>query len=149
MYGMKIIINGCFDLLHDGHIHLIHKALEYSYTGSVLVLINSDKSVKELKGEGRPKEEVILRGHKVEEAIGEWCQKHLEYPKTKVQIFNSEEELEKVIDEFEPDMIIKGDDRPDTREIIGSGKWPILILPRLKDKNGQEISTTRKINGKG
>ena len=146
---MKILINGCFDLFHKGHTYLIHTALAYSYSGMVLVLINSDSSVKQLKGKHRPYEDIVTRGHNVEKTITTWCQKHLEYPKTKVKIFNNEEELARIIDTFEPNMIIKGNDRPDTREITGSDKWPILILPRLVDKQGNEISTSKIAKEKG
>ena len=44
--------NGCFDLLHEGHIHLLEeskKSCDY-----LIVAINSDKSVKLIKGENRP-----------------------------------------------------------------------------------------------
>lgn len=143
MHGLKIVINGCFDLLHPGHVLLIETALRNCFEGKVLVLINSDKSVRELKGLGRPIEELIVRGHNVEKIAQTWCLKHREYPKTSIVVFDTEDELSKKIDKFEPDMIIKGDDRPDTREIIGSGKWPILIIPRLKDKDKQDYSTTR------
>jgi len=142
MDKVKVVVNGCFDLLHRGHIQLIHTALLHAQRGEVLVLLNSDQSIKELKGEKRPYEEVLTRGHEIEKVITRWCQKNLEYPKTYIQIFNTEEELATAIDKFEPDMIIKGDDRPDTRDIVGSGKWPILIVPRLADKDGNVISTT-------
>jgi len=149
MFGLKIIVNGCFDLAHRGHVKLITTALKHSYGGEVLFLINSDRSIKELKGNKRPYETVAIRGHNIEKIVAKWCQKYLEYPKTHVVIFDSEEELEEKIDRFEPDMIIKGDDRPDTREIIGSGKWPILIVPRLVDKDGGEISTSKIAKERG
>ena len=48
---MKIFTNGCFDVIHRGHIDL----LEFSKSfGEVTVGLNSDESVKRLKGEGRP-----------------------------------------------------------------------------------------------
>jgi D-beta-D-heptose 7-phosphate kinase / D-beta-D-heptose 1-phosphate adenosyltransferase len=52
-YGSKIIFtNGCFDLLHVGHIKYLEEARA---RGNILVVcLNSDKSVAELKGEGRP-----------------------------------------------------------------------------------------------
>lgn len=47
-----VLTNGCFDLFHAGHAYGLSKASEY---GDLLwVAINSDKSVKELKGEHRP-----------------------------------------------------------------------------------------------
>ncbi len=46
-----VLITGCFDLVHGGHLDGIADASEY---GTVIVGINSDKSVQRLKGEGRP-----------------------------------------------------------------------------------------------
>ena len=124
-------------------------SLEYSYNGRILILINSDKSIKELKNNKRPYDDVVTRGHNIEKVITKWCQRNKEYPKTEIKIFNNEEELTNLIDRFEPNMIIKGNDRPDTRKIIGSGKWPILIVPRLIDKNGDEISTSKIAKERG
>jgi rfaE bifunctional protein nucleotidyltransferase chain/domain len=51
--GERITLtNGCFDLLHVGHIRYLHAAKELG--GRVIVGINSDESVRALKGEGRP-----------------------------------------------------------------------------------------------
>tara|TARA_R100000234_G_scaffold118803_2_gene100084 strand:- start:1270 stop:1650 length:381 start_codon:yes stop_codon:yes gene_type:complete len=46
-----IFTNGCFDILHRGHLELLKKCKEMGY---VLVGLNSDESVKALKGESRP-----------------------------------------------------------------------------------------------
>ena len=51
--GEKVTLaNGCFDLLHVGHIRYLRAAKELG--GRLLVAINSDESVRALKGEGRP-----------------------------------------------------------------------------------------------
>jgi len=53
--GRKIVFtNGCFDVLHHGHIYLLNKAAETDHHCMVVVGLNSDDSVKQLKGEGRP-----------------------------------------------------------------------------------------------
>lgn len=46
------LANGCFDLLHVGHIRYLRAAKELG--GKLIVAINSDESVRALKGEGRP-----------------------------------------------------------------------------------------------
>lgn len=47
-----VATNGCFDILHVGHVRYLKKSKSF---GDVLILgLNSDKSVRELKGEGRP-----------------------------------------------------------------------------------------------
>ena len=52
--GEKIILtNGCFDLLHVGHVRYFRGAKELG--GKVVVAVNSDGSVRTLKGEGRPR----------------------------------------------------------------------------------------------
>ncbi len=51
--GQQIVLtNGCFDLLHVGHIRYLRGAKALG--GKLVVAINSDDSVRELKGEGRP-----------------------------------------------------------------------------------------------
>jgi rfaE bifunctional protein nucleotidyltransferase chain/domain len=46
------LANGCFDLLHVGHVRYLHAAKELG--GRLVVALNSDESVRSLKGEGRP-----------------------------------------------------------------------------------------------
>jgi D-glycero-beta-D-manno-heptose 1-phosphate adenylyltransferase len=46
------LANGCFDLLHVGHVRYLHAAKQLG--GRLVVAINSDESVRVLKGEGRP-----------------------------------------------------------------------------------------------
>jgi len=46
------LANGCFDLLHVGHVRYLHAAKQLG--GRLVVAVNSDESVRALKGEGRP-----------------------------------------------------------------------------------------------
>jgi len=46
------LANGCFDLLHVGHVRYLHAAKQLG--GRLIVAINSDESVRALKGKGRP-----------------------------------------------------------------------------------------------
>ena len=51
--GARITLtNGCFDVLHVGHVRYLHAARELG--GKVVVAVNSDASARALKGEGRP-----------------------------------------------------------------------------------------------
>jgi rfaE bifunctional protein nucleotidyltransferase chain/domain len=51
--GMQIVLaNGCFDLLHVGHVRYLRGA--HAFGGSLIVGINSDRQTRLLKGEGRP-----------------------------------------------------------------------------------------------
>src|SRR5215469_16949669 len=58
--GEKIILtNGCFDVLHVGHVRYLHAAKELG--GRVVVAVNSDSSARALKGEGRPRVPAVER----------------------------------------------------------------------------------------
>jgi D-beta-D-heptose 7-phosphate kinase / D-beta-D-heptose 1-phosphate adenosyltransferase len=50
--GKLVATGGCFDLLHTGHVRLLHQAGRLG--GALVVLLNSDASVRKLKGPGRP-----------------------------------------------------------------------------------------------
>ena len=54
-----VFTNGCFDLLHKGHIDLLTRASEFG--DKLIVGINSDESVKKIKGENRPIEDQKTR----------------------------------------------------------------------------------------
>ena len=47
-----VVTNGCFDILHVGHVRYLLKTKEYA--DKLIVMLNSDKSVKAIKGETRP-----------------------------------------------------------------------------------------------
>ena len=96
--GEKIVLtNGCFDVLHAGHIQLLSFARSH---GDVLVVgLNSDRSVRMLKGAGRPVYPAAERARLLAalEAVGY------------VVIFD-ETRAERVIHRVRPDILIKGED---------------------------------------
>ena len=47
-----VVTNGCFDILHVGHVRYLEKTKEFA--DKLIVMLNSDKSVKAIKGESRP-----------------------------------------------------------------------------------------------
>lgn len=94
---MIIFTNGCFDLLHIGHIELLKYAKSL---GSYLVVgINSDNSVKKLKGSSRPINNQITR-KTILESI-----KYVD----EVVIFDEDTPLE-IIKKLQPHIIVKGGD---------------------------------------
>ncbi len=96
--GKKIVFtNGCFDILHAGHAYYLKKAKEL---GDVLVVgINSDQSVKRIKGEKRPIVPESMRAYLVDSL------KPVDY----VVIFQ-EDTPEKLIELIRPDVLVKGSD---------------------------------------
>ena len=89
--------NGCFDLLHPGHIHLLKQAA--AACDRLVVGLNSDASVRELKGEGRPVQN---------EAARSTVLASLEMVDL-VIIFSEETPIE-LIRALQPDVLIKGAD---------------------------------------
>jgi D-beta-D-heptose 7-phosphate kinase/D-beta-D-heptose 1-phosphate adenosyltransferase len=126
---MKIVVNGTFDLLHPGHVSLLKFAK--SFNGAcVLVLIDSDDRVKDLKGESRP---VFSQEER------KFLLESLRYV-DKVEIFKTDKELEEKIKNFDPDIMVKGSDYLG-KPIIGSEYCKeIVFYDRI-----EEFSTTEKI----
>lgn len=104
----RIVINGTFDIIHLGHLRLLSYA-KTKINSFVYVLIDSDRRVKELKGKQRP------YNNEYERSTLLFSLKSVD----RVDIFDSDKELEKLIENFEPDLMIKGSDYKD-KPIIGS-----------------------------
>jgi rfaE bifunctional protein nucleotidyltransferase chain/domain len=126
---MRILVNGSFDVLHHGHLKLLEHARQYSES-HVLVLIDSDRRIRELKGHSRPVNSCQERKFFLES---------LRYVDA-VEVFDSDEELEDRIKNYQPDVMVKGSDYRD-QPIIGSAHCKhIDFFDRI---NG--YSTTAKI----
>ena len=94
---MKVWVNGTFDILHVGHIKLLEFASQF---GNLRVGIDTDKRVKELKGEDRPFNNQDDRKKMLES---------IRYV-NKVILFDSREELINCVKEYQPDIMVIGDD---------------------------------------
>lgn len=99
--GKKVVFtNGCYDLLHAGHVRFLKKA---AAMGDALVLaLNSDSSVRRLKGPGRP---ITPQGERAElmSALA---------PVDIVTVFY-EDDPYNIINDIKPDVLVKG----------GTGPW--------------------------
>lgn len=96
--GKKVVVtNGCFDILHVGHVRYLQKTK--SYGDYLIVLLNSDKSVKSIKGEGRP---INAELNRAEVLCALAC---VDF----VVIFD-ESSPRDLIDEIKPDIYTKGAD---------------------------------------
>lgn len=104
--GRRIVFtNGCFDILHPGHVFYLEKA---SRMGDILVLgLNSDRSVRAIKGKDRPINKELDRAY-VLSALS-----FVDY----VTIFG-EATPELIIKKLKPDVLVKGGDWK-TKDIIG------------------------------
>lgn len=135
---MKIAMSGCFDMFHPGHRYILMRAVKFAEDeGQVLVLINTDESIKELKGKDRPKQNLEQRMEKIQNFI----EKH-NCPNIRMIPFTTEEELLFAYKVINPDIIVHGDDLVDITKATGYGEFPFLLIPRQKTKNGEELSTT-------
>lgn len=111
----KVFINGCFDVLHVGHIRLFEFAKIFG--DKVIVGIDSDNRVRELKGDSRPinsqedRKEMLLSLKNVDN----------------VCIFNDKIELENLVFDISPDYMIVGEEYR-SKEVIGSDFAKKLIF---------------------
>jgi len=118
-----VFTNGCFDLIHSGHVDYLVKAKEM---GDVLILaLNSDSSIKSIKGDKRP----ILKQD--ERAFIVSNLKPVDY----VTFFNEDTPAE-IISELVPDVLVKGAD------------WAIekIVGREIVEVNGGEVKTINFVN---
>src|SRR5215207_244736 len=101
-----VFTNGCFDLLHPGHVDLLRRARALGTR--LIVAINSDDSVRKIKGDGRPfvtqndRAELLSALRFVDDVV----------------VFD-EATPERLIREIKPDVLVKGGDWK-TSEIVGA-----------------------------
>jgi len=134
--GKKIgFTNGCFDLIHVGHIKYLRAAKKFA--DILIVAINSDKSVKSLKGNKRP----LFPQNERAEILSAF--EFVDY----VVIFD-ELDPEKTISTLLPDVLVKGGDYK-INEIIGrdtvtSHGGKVITIPEIEGKSTSDI--IKKIN---
>ena len=122
--GKKVVFtNGCFDILHRGHLEILSTAATF---GDILVVgMNADASVKRLKGEQRPVNDEEFRCHMMASlAIVD-----------AVCLFHEDTPLE-LIKSFKPDVLVKGGDYT-LSQIVGAEEviqygGEVKIVPLVK-----------------
>lgn len=125
----KVVVNGSFDILHLGHLRLLQYAKSFP-DAYVLVLTDSDRRIKELKGNSRPIH------NEYERCSFLFALKSVD----RVEIFDTDQELINLIKEYDPDVMVKGSDYRN-KPIIGSEHCKkIMFYDRL-----EQYSTTSKI----
>ncbi len=125
-----VFTNGCFDLLHSGHVYLFRKAKRL---GDVLIVaVNDDASVRRIKGQARPIFPLEERLEILEaiEAVGYLTP-------------FSEDTPQKVISKLLPDVLVKGGDwKPDQvvgRKEVERAGGKVVIIPYLQGRSTSEI----------
>lgn len=129
--GKKIAFtNGCFDILHVGHVRYLREAKK---TADILILaLNSDSSVRSIKGEKRPLVSELERAE-VLAAL-----EFIDF----VTIFPELTPLE-LINYLKPDILIKGGDWPEAK-VVGRKevkRWggKVIIIPEIAGKSTTNI----------
>ena len=102
-----VFVNGCFDILHRGHIELFEFAK--SHGEYLIVALDTDERVKQQKGEKRPFNSLMDR-KKIVSSI-----KYVDW----VESFDTEEELIELVRQASPDVMVVGSDWQG-KTVIGS-----------------------------
>jgi len=132
--GKRIVFtNGCFDLLHIGHVRYLEKA---KILGDILVVgINSDSSVRKLKGPKRP---LLPVRERAEILSGLGC---VDY----VTIFDELDPL-KLITSLQPNVLVKGGDWTKEQivggEVVEKSRGEVVIIPFVKGASTSNLIET-------
>ena len=132
MVGLRmttVMVNGTFDVLHPGHVALLNTAR--SYGDWLVVAIDTDRRVKELKGEQRP------INNQIDRRIMLSALKAVDI----VEFFDSTEDLVKLMERYKPDVYVKGSDwKHDKKSTAHQYCKQVIYYDRVGD-----YSTTKTI----
>lgn len=125
-----VFTNGCFDLLHPGHLHYLHKAKSH---GDVLIVaLNSDSSIKKLKGDNRPVNNFEFRATMLS---------YLNFVDLIIE-FDNDTPLE-LIQKISPNVLVKGADYSESQvvgaDFVKSNGGEVLLVEFLKGFSSTEI----------
>ena len=129
--GQSVVFtNGCFDILHAGHVRYLAEARKL---GDILVVgLNSDESVRKLKGEGRP---VNPAEDRAEVLAGLRSVDH-------VVIFD-EDTAEELVRQLQPDVYVKGGDysidRLPESAIVASYGGRTVLVPMVEGRSTSNV----------
>ncbi len=132
--GKRIVFtNGCFDLLHVGHIRYLEKA---KTLGDILIVgVNSDRSVRLLKGPKRP---ILPEDERAEILSGLRC---IDY----ITLFEEPTPLE-LIAQIQPHLLVKGGDWAKEaivgKEIVEASGGKVVVLPFVEGHSTSNLIET-------
>jgi len=126
-----VFTNGCFDLIHPGHTELLRRAR--SFGDYLLVGLNSDRSVRALKGPNRPVQGELARAQVVAALAS------VDY----VVLFDEDTPL-RLIQEQVPDVLVKGGDyTPATvvgRDVVEKAGGRVQVVPLIPGFSSSQIT---------
>jgi D-beta-D-heptose 7-phosphate kinase/D-beta-D-heptose 1-phosphate adenosyltransferase len=123
-----VMVNGTFDILHPGHVALLNTAR--SYGDYLVVAIDTDRRVTELKGPQRPVNDqnfrrVMLSNLKAVDIV---------------VLFDNEQELADIIKTYKPDVYVKGSDwKKDTQSLAHKYCKEVIYYDRIEEYSSTKI----------
>lgn len=139
--GTLVATGGCFDLLHTGHIRLLRQARELG--DALIVLVNSDASVRALKGSGRP---IMRDADRARVLAALACV-------DAVAIFDGPTP-ERILEDLRPDIWVKGGDYEATElpeaDVVYRHGGEVMILPTVAGYSSSRLiaaATSRREHG--
>ena len=125
-----VFTNGCFDLLHRGHVHVLREA---KACGDLLITgVNSDKSVKKIKGPARP----VLPESDRSELLASL--EMVDY----VVLFDEPDPYQ-LISAIRPNVLVKGGDWSDAKivgaDLVEEAGGRVVVIPYIKGFSTTEI----------
>jgi len=123
-----VVVNGTFDILHPGHVAMLNTAR--SLGDYLIVCIDTDRRVKELKGDTRPINDQVFRKVMLQNL------KAVDI----VEFFDSQEDLIRLLKLYKPDIMVKGSDWKGKSVVAGQYVKEIFWYDRI-----DEYSTTKII----
>ena len=130
------LTTGCFDMLHPGHLWLLEQAKGKS--DIVIVGVNSDDSVRRIKGDSRP----ILKAYERAQMLSALrCVDH-------VIIFDEDDPC-RLVEAIQPDLFFKGDDwrnKPmPERAVVEQLGGHVVFVPRYRDYSTTLLASAMKL----
>jgi len=128
------LANGCFDLLHVGHVRYLHAAKALG--GRLIVAVNSDESVRALKGDGRP----LIPAEERAEILSA-------FEDVDAVVIFPERDVRALIREIQPDIQAKGTDYTadsvPERDVVAEYGGRVEIVGDPKDHSASDIIRSR------
>ncbi len=131
-----VVTNGCFDILHVGHVRYLQKTKEFA--DYLIVMLNSDKSVKSIKGDDRP---INCEEDRAEILSALSCVDYV--------VLFEEKSPAKLLEDIKPDVYTKGADYTletlPEREIVLKNNIKVEFIEFVQGKSTTNV--IKKING--